>query len=151
MKVPATIISGIAIVGSITWFFYEPGFEPAITTLLGVSGLLWSLSQSKPSNNNNIYSREFDALKARWEAERDITQPSIDDAKWLLGEALDLLSELRVETNSDEYHPKIDELTQRIKTIQNMQILLDGGKTYTQFWSDGTEALEDVAVIVQKI
>ncbi len=53
MKVPATIISSIAILGSITWLYYEPGFEPAITTLLGISGLLWSLSQSKSSNSNN--------------------------------------------------------------------------------------------------
>ncbi len=69
----------------------------------------------------------------------------------LLGEVLNFLSTLRIEYSSDQYHTKIDEFTQKIKVTQNMQILIDGGKTYAQFWNDGTEALEEIAVIVQKI
>ena len=151
MKLPATIISSIAIVIAIIWFYYEPGFEPVITSLLGISGLLWSLSHSKTTNKSNTYSREFDALKARWYAEKAIKPASTDDARWLLGEALGFLSTLRVDDNSDEHHPKIDELTQKIKTIQNMQIFIDGGKSYAEFWNNGSEALEETAVITNKI
>ena len=151
MKVAATTISVVTILGSAAWFYFEPGFEPALTSLAGISGLLWSFSSPHKPRNQNQYKRQFDALKARWDAEKEIKPASLDDARWLLSEALDFLSDIRIAENSDEHHSKIDELTQRIKVTQSMQMFIDGGKSYAEFWGDGSKSLEEVAVIAEKI
>lgn len=151
MKLAASTISGIAILGAVLWYYFEPGFEPVLTALAGISGLLWSFSAPNKPTNSSQYKREFAALKARWDAERELKPTSLDDGRWLLGEALDFITKMRIDENSDQYHSKIDELTQRIKETQNMQSFIDGGKSYAQFWDNGTEALEELATIAKII
>ena len=47
MKRIIQIISTIAAVLSVLWFYFEPSFEPAITTLLGLAGLIGMGVKSK--------------------------------------------------------------------------------------------------------
>ena len=149
MKITGRIISSIAIVSSVAWYYFEPGFEPVITTLGGIAGLLFTFTTSKPIVNNLV--REYDALKARWNAEKAIKPASLDDARWLISEALDFVFNFRSLENTDQFHSEIDELAQKLKITQNMSITLDGGKSYNKFWHNGTEALEAIHEIIKKI
>jgi len=65
MRLFISAISVIAILLSVLWFYYQPGFEPAITTLMGVVGLLSSIfvgRQEKhptpPSQNSHSAQRD---------------------------------------------------------------------------------------------
>ncbi|HAA19442.1 MAG TPA: hypothetical protein DCR93_13285 [Cytophagales bacterium] len=47
LKRAIQVLSSIGILISILWFYFEPGFEPFITTLAGIVGLLGT-SESNP-------------------------------------------------------------------------------------------------------
>jgi hypothetical protein len=119
MKKVALSISIIAVVLSAAWFYFAPGFEPLITFLLGIAGIIGSISIKA-----KVLGREFDAIKARWLAERELRRPNLDDARWILSEVLDFLQRLRVEPEADPFQSEIDRLTLAVKTVQNMQIYL---------------------------
>jgi len=146
MKKVALSISIIAVVLSAAWFFFDPGFEPLVTFLLGIAGIIGSNS-IRPK----VLSREFDAIKARWLAERELGQPNLDDARWILSEVLDFLQRLRVEPKAGPFQREIDRITLAVKTVQNLQIYLDGGVTYNQFWKDGTSSIEKTSEIASRI
>ena len=146
MKKVALSISIVAVVLSAAWAYFDPGFEPLITLLLGIAGIIGSIS-IKPK----LLGREFDAIKARWLAERELGQPNLDDARWILSEVLDFLQRLRVEPKADPFQSEIDRLTLAVKSVQNMQIYLDGGVTYKQFWEDGTSYVEKTSEVANRI
>lgn len=62
MKIIAGIISILAIIVSVLWYYKQPGYEPAITALTGLAGLLYTI-QVKPFRKNksiqNIPLREI--------------------------------------------------------------------------------------------
>ncbi len=149
MKIAAGIIGILAIFGSALWFYYDPGFEPAITTLAGIAALLWSLPLSRFGRNTE-FSRQFDALKARWYAEERLEPPSLEDAKWLLSQVLDYLNDLRV-ASREKYYREIDDLTYQAKSVQSTEIFLDGGVTYNKFWKDGSELIEKIHSLTKRI
>lgn len=151
MKKAALSISVIALILSVLWFYFDRGFEPLITALLGLAGIVGSLSSLYGKGQLNNVSREFDAIKARWLAERELGQPNLDDARWILSEVLDFLQYLRVEPNTDSHHSEIDKLILAVKKTQNMDIYIDGGVTYNQFWEGGTTSIEKVHEIARKI
>ncbi|MFM2478682.1 hypothetical protein [Celerinatantimonas sp. MCCC 1A17872] len=151
MNKAALFISIVAFILSAVWLYFERDFEPLISTVLCLGGVLGSWTYGRKSQRDNQYLREFDAIKARWLAERELRQPNLDDARWLLSEVLDFLHRLRVEPNTDKYHAEIDKLTLSVKTTQNMQIYLDGGASYSEFWHQGTEAIEKISGITSKI
>jgi hypothetical protein len=148
MKILAGIIGILAILGSALWFYYDPGFEPAITTLAGIAALIWSLPLGV-SGRKKEFSRQFDALKARWYAEQKLEPPSLDEAKWLLSQVLDYLNDLRV-VSKEKYYREIDDLTFQAKSVQSMEIFLDGGVTYNKFWKDGSELIEKICSLTKK-
>jgi hypothetical protein len=148
MRIAAGIIGVIAILGSGLWFYHDPGFEPAITTLAGIAALLWSLPSRKPGRRKE-FSRQFEALKARWYAEKKLEPASLDDARWLLSQVLDYLNDLRVVSN-EKYYREIDDLTYQAKSVQVTDIFLDGGVTYNKFWSDGSALVEKISSLLKR-
>ncbi|MEN6474089.1 MAG: hypothetical protein ABFD81_08755 [Syntrophaceae bacterium] len=55
MKLLAHILSIAALVLSVAWFYTQPGYEPAITFVLGVAGIIGSrFIKSNPSKNSEL-------------------------------------------------------------------------------------------------
>lgn len=151
MKNISLVISLIAVVLAIFWYFNEPGFEPAITGLLGIAGIIGSFTFGSSRVKNSEIQRQFEALKARWFAEKELAQASLDDARWIISEILDFLHQVRIAPKTDKHHQNIDKLTLEFKRVQNMQIYIDGGKTYRQFWDKGTSSIEELGSLMKKI
>lgn len=149
MKITAGIFSLVVIISSFLWFYFEPGFEPAITTLAGIAGLLWSIPYC-PFRKNREFCRKFESLKARWYAERKLEPANLEDAKMLLHKVLLFLDELRLRAET-KHLSTINDLVYKVKTIQNMQIYADGGISYDKFWNDGSESIEQIHALVKKL
>lgn len=62
MKFAVRVISIIAILGSLIWFYFEPGFEPAVTFLFGVGGFLGSIKVDDVSKRRMELIRKRDNL-----------------------------------------------------------------------------------------
>lgn len=136
---------------AIVWYFNEPGFEPVITGLLGIAGIIGSFTVGTSWNNNSEMLRQFEALKARWLAEKELAQANLGDARWIISEILDFLHQVRIAPKTYKHHQNIDKLTLVFKQVQNMPIYMDGGKTYRQFWDEGTSSIEDLGSLLKSI
>lgn len=63
MKRAGTIISSIAILIAILWFIFEPGFEPVITALFGIAGLVGSLTMKKEMDGQKYSDDDINVLR----------------------------------------------------------------------------------------
>lgn len=52
MRPVGYILSSIAIIISIVWFYFEPGFEPLVTSVAGLGGLVFTIRLKRPSPGN---------------------------------------------------------------------------------------------------
>ncbi|MGL5307723.1 MAG: hypothetical protein ACRC9Y_16560 [Aeromonas veronii] len=146
-SVAATIIA-------FTWFSKEGGYEPIITGLFGVSGVIGSLISIfinvTPSTPKTDYGRQFDAVKARWYAEKNLNNPSYDEAKTLLSRSIEFLSLLRQSPISDSYFYEIDELISEAKSAYNHRIYL-GRDCVESFWGQGSEVIERISQLANRV
>jgi hypothetical protein len=52
--------------------------------------------------------------------------------------------------SKEKYYREIDDLTFQAKSVQSMEIFLDGGVTYNKFWKDGSELIEKICSLTKK-
>jgi len=145
------VFSVVAVFGFGSWLYAEPSYEPAIGLLVSIGAAIHQLWPQKNKQDFTTLKSEFFAINARWNAERELRPPNLDDAKWLLSEILDYLQSVRIEISEPEFHADIDRLFLKVKEAQSTRIYLDGGVSYQQFWKDGSDSFDEVAQLVEKI
>ncbi|NMP11705.1 hypothetical protein [Paenibacillus polymyxa] len=106
-----------------------------------------AIDTSRDKLNNFIRQVELE-----WESERDIFSHSTSNGKYILqslaGGLIDTLAELegQLETNAVL---KVKEIIRTCKILQNHQTLLDGGKSFKQFWDIGDSVFVELKNILK--
>ena len=121
MKRPAEIISTLAIVVAIIWFVFEPGFEPVITALFGIAGLIASLKIKKGEKIPEYLGKFRHAIKGvqvRWEAEKSLKPSSLHEARFgIISPLIDELAELHASTEDASLRASTGELIALAKSL----------------------------------
>lgn len=138
------ICSILTLIGFGTWAYFEPSFEPFIGVIVSIGGLASSYwPQKRNSNVPSQYSRGFDALKARWEAEKSLDIPNPDEAKYITSLMIDFLKGLRVSDEAVDFYSEIDSFTRELKSLQSITIYLDNSGS-EEFWSGGSQTIDNI-------
>jgi hypothetical protein len=145
------IFSVVAVIGFVFWLYAEPSYEPALGLLVSIGAVIHQLWPQKSKQDYTLLKNEFFAINARWNAEKELRSPNIDDAKWLLSELLEYLQAVRVEISKPDIHADIDRLFLKVKNVQSTRIYIDGGVSSQKFWKDGSDSIKEVALLIEKI
>ncbi|WP_144199668.1 hypothetical protein [Shewanella sp. KCT] len=83
-------------------------------------------------------------LQAEWAAERDSEPYGIDDAKYILENAVGNLLDYQSQIVSDPENqliPIFQNATKSMKALLRHRVYMDGGKSFKEFWKKGDEAI----------
>ncbi len=59
------LLSTIAIILSVLWYYYEPSYEPAITTILGIAGLIGTARRSNKNSKDKAEGKRHSGNRER--------------------------------------------------------------------------------------
>ena len=145
------IIYLLALIGCVTWFYYQPGFESVITALLVTAAFLLHL---KPRDKKILLAKritKIGELKSQWHDEKIVTSPNSDHGKDLLEQLSEFLSEIRENNKNSKLCFELNELIVDVKNVQTVQFFLDGGKSINAFWDKGTKLFKEANELVRRI
>ncbi len=145
------MFSVVVVLGCCAWFYAERSYEPAIVFIISLGAAIHQFWPQKDKQDFTALKREFFDINARWNVEKKLKPYSLDDAKWLLSEILDYLKRLRIEVFKSEFNSDIDRLFLEIKEAQSILIEIDGGVSYEKFWKNGSDSINQVAELIEKI
>ncbi len=93
-------------------------------------------------------------LEAEWNAERDSDPMKTDEGKYILDRACSEVIDFQAQIVSDEgtrISEILNEATRRLKAIQRHQTYMDGGKSFLEFWEEGTRIIDLLKSILGEI
>jgi hypothetical protein len=88
-------------------------------------------------------------FEAEWASERDSGPRGLDEGKYVLANGLDQVLSFRsqIVEGLDEVKQVLDDASKALRTLQRYQLILDGGRSFHQFWSNGNEVIEKLKTV----